>query len=184
MSPDTDADTDPTHQPPHGATATGLGNGGAAEPVDPDVDLHVPSNRAETAGGALWRVLAAIAAGGALGAAARYGALLAWPAAKDGFPWATFAVNAIGCALIGVLMVLVAELGSAHPLVRPFLGTGVLGGFTTFSTYAVEVSELLTREEAGTALAYAAGTLGTALGAVWGSAALTRAVVGRRVLAR
>ncbi|WP_261988702.1 fluoride efflux transporter FluC, partial [Streptomyces sp. wa22] len=53
------------------------------------------------------------------------------------FPWAVFAVNVTGCALIGVLMVLLAERGTVtHPLVRPFLGVGVLGGFTTFSTYA------------------------------------------------
>ncbi|CAM5350095.1 Putative fluoride ion transporter CrcB [Streptomyces microflavus] len=86
------------------------------------------------------RVLGAVAAGGALGALARYGALVLWPTADGGFPWTVFAVNVSGCALIGVLMVLTVERGRVtHPLVRPFLGVGVLGGFTTFSTYAADV---------------------------------------------
>ncbi|WP_173314337.1 fluoride efflux transporter CrcB [Streptomyces fulvorobeus] len=126
-------------------------------------------------------VLGAIAAGGALGAVARYAALVLWPAAGGSFPWAVLGVNVTGCALIGVLMVLVAERdGAAHPLVRPFLGVGVLGGFTTFSTYAADVSKLLDRQEAPTALAYAAATLAGALGAVWAAASATRALLGVR----
>ncbi|MGP3923887.1 fluoride efflux transporter CrcB [Streptomyces sp. 8N616] len=160
---------------PHGASAATEEYRG--EPVDPDVDLHVAADRAETAGHRLWQVLAVIAIGGALGASARYGAQLAWPAPEGSFPWAVFGVNVSGCALIGVLMVLVSEHGAGHPLVRPFLGTGVLGGYTTFSTYAVDLSELLDRREAGTALAYAAGTLVAALCAVWAAATATRAVV-------
>ncbi|MFE9727534.1 fluoride efflux transporter FluC [Streptomyces sp. NPDC005794] len=149
--------------------------------VDPDVDLSVPAQRAETAGTGRYRVLAAIAAGGALGAAARYAASLAWPAAEGAFPWAVFVVNVTGCALLGVLMVLVTERGTVtHPLVRPFLGVGVLGGFTTFSTYAADVSKLLARQEAVTAMAYMAATAVAALGAVWGAAALTRALVDGR----
>lgn len=128
-----------------------------------------------------YRILAVIAAGGALGAVARYAASLAWPAAEGAFPWAVFAVNVTGCALIGVLMVLVVERGTVtHPLVQPFLGVGVLGGFTTFSTYAVDVSKLLARQEAVTALAYMAATAVAALGAVWGAAVLTRALVDGR----
>ncbi|WLQ68962.1 CrcB family protein [Streptomyces sp. NBC_01201] len=143
--------------------------------------MSVPAQRAETAGPGRWRVLAVIAAGGALGSTARYAASLAWPAAEGGFPWAVFAVNVTGCALIGVLMVLVAERGTVtHPLVRPFLGVGVLGGFTTFSTYAADVSKLLARQEAATAMGYAAGTAVAALGAVWGAAALTRSLVDGR----
>ncbi|MET9593222.1 fluoride efflux transporter CrcB [Streptomyces sp. NPDC006516] len=131
-------------------------------------------------GGGKWRVLAVIAAGGAVGATARYAASLAWPAAEGEFPWAVFAVNVVGCALIGVLMVLTVERGVVtHPLVRPFLGVGVLGGFTTFSTYAADVSHLLVRQEVVTAVAYMAGTAVVALGAVWAAAALTRALVDR-----
>ncbi|MFI0977831.1 fluoride efflux transporter FluC [Streptomyces sp. NPDC021093] len=126
-------------------------------------------------------VLAAISAGGALGASARYAALLAWPASDGGFPWAVFGINVLGSGLIGVLMVLVAEGGrSARPLVRPFLGVGVLGGFTSFSTYAMDVSGLLERGEAGTALLYVLGTLAGALGAVWAAAGVTRRAVRTR----
>ncbi|MCX5199877.1 CrcB family protein [Streptomyces sp. NBC_00237] len=125
-----------------------------------------------------WPVLAAISAGGALGATARYAALLAWPASAGGFPWAVFGINVVGSGLIGVLMVLVAEDGrSAHRLVRPFLGVGVLGGFTSFSTYAMDVSGLLERGEPLTTLGYLFGTLAGALGAVWAAAVVTRRAV-------
>jgi CrcB protein len=157
-----------------------LPGGPVGEPIDADVDLHLRSHRAETAGGGLWKVLAVIAAGGALGALARYGAMETWPTAPGAFPWAVFWVNVSGCALIGVLMVLVSEMGAAHPLVRPFLGTGVLGGFTTFSTYALDTADLLDAGRALTALAYLGGTLLAALAAVWAAAALTRALLARR----
>ncbi|MEV7439902.1 CrcB family protein [Streptomyces sp. NPDC091204] len=149
-----------------------------SEAIDPDVDLHVPAQRAEPQG----RVLAAVAAGGALGAAARYGVALLWPAGPGAFPWATLWINTSGCALIGVLMVLISEGGrtAPHPLLRPFAGAGVLGGFTTFSTYAADFSRLLDEGEAGTALAYAGLTVVAALGAVWTAAAVTRLAVGDR----
>ncbi|MFI8004116.1 CrcB family protein [Streptomyces sp. NPDC086010] len=141
--------------------------------------MSVPAQRAETRGAAKWRVLGVIAAGGAAGSAARYALTLAVPAAAGTFPWAVFAVNVAGCALIGALMVLTVELGRiTHPLVRPFLGVGVLGGFTTFSTYAVGVSDLLVRQEVATATAYAALTAVAAFAAVWGAAVLTRALAG------
>ncbi|WP_246042739.1 MULTISPECIES: CrcB family protein [Streptomyces] len=145
-------------------------------PVDPDVDLHVPAQRAEPLG----PVLAAVAAGGALGASARYGLALLWPAGQAGFPWAVFWTNAAGSALIGVLMVLIAEGGRTppHPLLRPFAGTGVLGGFTTFSTYAGDFTRLWAAGEAGRAAAYAGATLAAALGAVWAAASVTRRAVG------
>ncbi|MCB5181570.1 FluC/FEX family fluoride channel [Streptomyces antimicrobicus] len=151
-----------------------------AEAIDPDVDLHVPAQAAEPQA----PVLAAVAAGGALGAAARYGLALLWPAGAGAFPWATFWTNAAGCALIGVLMVLVGEGGrTAHPLVRPFLGVGVLGGFTTFSTYAVDVVRLLDEGRGGLALGYAGATVAAALAAVTAAARLTRGAVRGRVRA-
>ncbi|MFI5616231.1 CrcB family protein [Streptomyces sp. NPDC051567] len=145
-----------------------------AEAVDPDVDLHVAAQRAEPQG----RVLAAMAVGGALGGSARYGISLLWPAGPGAFPWATLWINVAGCALIGVLMVLIGEGGrSAHPLVRPFAGVGVLGGFTTFSTYAADFSRLLDEGRAGAGAAYAGLTVAGALGAVWAAASLTRLAV-------
>ncbi|MEU3845330.1 fluoride efflux transporter CrcB [Streptomyces sp. NPDC028635] len=131
-----------------------------------------------------WRgrlpVVAVVALGGACGAAARYAAGLAWPAAVGGFPWTTLWINITGCAVMGVFMVLITEVLAAHRLVRPFFGTGVLGGFTTFSTYAVDVQQLIDRGHARTALAYLAVTPLAALTMVWLSAATTRRVLTRR----
>jgi CrcB protein len=124
-------------------------------------------------------VLAVIAAGGVVGAEARYGAGLLLPHPPDAFPWSTLLVNALGCLLIGVLMVVLTETTAPHRLARPFLGVGVLGGFTTFSTYAVDVQRLLLAHRAGPALAYLAGTLAAALVAVWLGATTTRALVAR-----
>ena len=67
-------------------------------------------------------------------------------------PWATFLINVSGCALIGVLMVTITELTSPHRLVRPLLGLGVLGGYTTFSTYSVEIHQMLAVGRPGLAL--------------------------------
>ncbi|MCK2216354.1 fluoride efflux transporter CrcB [Actinomadura sp. ATCC 31491] len=149
-------------------------------PIDPDVDLHVPAQRAELH----WPVLAAIAAGGALGALARYGAQSALPAPPGGFPWATFAVNVTGCLLIGVLMVVITEVRRAHRLVRPFLGVGVLGGYTTFSTYVVDVQRTLGAGAPVTALVYLAGTMAAALAAVATGMWLARRAAGARAAVR
>ncbi|MFH8410159.1 fluoride efflux transporter CrcB [Streptomyces sp. NPDC018019] len=123
-------------------------------------------------------VVAVVALGGMIGASARYGASLLWPVGADGFPWTTLAVNAVGCAVIGVFMVLITDVWAAHRLVRPFFGTGVLGGFTTFSTYAVDTEKLVSAGQARTALVYLALTLLVALAAVW-----TAVWTARRVLA-
>jgi CrcB protein len=112
-------------------------------------------------------VLAVISAGGVLGSLARYGAQAAFPHTRDGFPWATFGINVVGSLFIGVLMVIVAEVGAGRPLLRPFVGVGVLGGFTTFSTYVVDIHQAT---RAGIALAYLAATLVGALAAVWAGA--------------
>ncbi|MER7900223.1 fluoride efflux transporter CrcB [Streptomyces sp. NPDC096046] len=132
-----------------------------------------------------WRaqapVLAVVSLGGGVGAAARYAASLLWPPPPDGFPWWTLCVNIAGCAVIGVFMVVVTEIRTAHPLVRPFFGTGVLGGFTTFSTYAVDVRTLIDGGRVGIGLAYLTATPLAALTAVWLAAGATRRVLkGRR----
>ncbi|MGW3569931.1 fluoride efflux transporter FluC [Streptomyces sp. NPDC000941] len=130
----------------------------------------------------VWRgqgpVVCAVAVGGAAGAVARYGASLLWPTAAGIFPWTTFVVNAIGCALIGVLLVLITEVWAAHRLVRPFFGTGVLGGFTTFSTYAVDIQRLVDGGSPATGLIYLAATPLAALTAVWAAVAVTRRAMG------
>ncbi|MFI9491156.1 fluoride efflux transporter CrcB [Streptomyces halstedii] len=134
-------------------------------PTDPDVDLSCPSWREQILR-SQHAVLGVIAVGGALGALARFGAARLWPTATGTFPWTTLCVNAVGCLVIGVFLVVVTEFRSAHRLLRPFFGTGVLGGFTTFSTYTVDIERLIDGGRAATALVYLAATLVAALAAV------------------
>lgn len=142
-------------------------------PVDPDVDLHAPAQQSQRA----WdpAVLGAIAVGGVLGAEARYGMSI-WLTHQPGeWPGSTWLVNTSGCFLIGVLMVVITELASSpHRLVRPFLGVGILGGYTTFSTAMVDVQQLAVAGREGLALGYLAATVAAALVATFAGATLAR----------
>ena len=132
------------------------------QPVDPEAagpGVERPGRHG------LARILAVIAAGGAAGALARYGLSAAFPAASGGADRATLGINAAGCAVIGVVMAILSGIRSAHPLIRPSAVTGVLGGFTTFSTAIVDVQRSLDAGAPGTALAYLFGTLALALAA-------------------
>lgn len=108
-------------------------------------------------------VLPLISAGGVLGALARHGLSVAWPHSPTGFPWATWTINVSGCFLIGVLMTSIARRRPHQRYLRPFLGVGFLGGYTTFSTSIVDLQPA----RPGTALAYLAATVLGALLAVW-----------------
>lgn len=121
-----------------------------------------------------WDVLGVIAVGGTLGSLSRYAVDVALPHAPGSFPWSTLLVNLSGCLLIGVLMVVIGEITEPHRLVRPFLGVGVLGGYTTFSTAGVELQRLLDGHHNATALAYVVASLAGALIAVWAGVALAR----------
>lgn len=147
-------------------------------PLDPDVDLHIPAQRGELER-APWRVLGAIALGGALGALARYGLMTLLPARPGGFVWATFLINVTGCLLIGVLMTAIAALPALPALTRPLLGVGVLGGFTTFSAYVVDVHRVGEAGAPGTALLVLAATPLAALPAVWLGTAVAGALLRR-----
>lgn len=125
----------------------------------------------------LGRTVAAVAAGGVLGAEARLGLATVLPTSDGGFPTGTLLVNTTGCLLIGVLLVLVVEAGWGPALARPFLAVGVLGGFTTFSGYAVDAQRLLAGGHVGTALAALAATPVLALLAVTVAARVTRRVL-------
>ncbi|GAA1725538.1 hypothetical protein GCM10009809_21670 [Isoptericola hypogeus] len=106
-------------------------------------------------------LVALVAAGGAVGTAGRYGLSEAWPPVA-GWPVATFTANLLGAFLLGWLLEALASRGPETPAglrVRLAVGTGVLGGFTTFSSLALETERLLTGGAAAQALAYAAGTL-------------------------
>lgn len=104
-----------------------------------------------------------VALGGAAGAVARYGAGR-WigPAARGGFPWATFAVNLAGSLLLGII---VARVPPDDPR-RLLLAVGFCGGLTTFSTFGYETFALLQDRAYGTALAYAAASMVIGLGCV------------------
>ena len=122
------------------------------------------------------------ALGGGLGAAARYGAELLWPTAPDAFPWAMVGINALGCALIGVLMVVLSsQVWASHPLVRSFFGTGVLAGFTTFSAYVGDIRRLLGQGQATAGLAYLGLTLVVSLASTWSASAVTRHLLARKL---
>lgn len=121
-----------------------------------------------------WVVSAAVSAGGAVGALARYGVQEVFPHRPGEFAWATFIVNVSGCLLIGVLMVLVSEVWTRQRLLHPFLGVGVLGGFTTFSAYVIDIQQALAAGAVQTALLYLTATLVCALAAVWTGIGLAR----------
>jgi fluoride exporter len=126
------------------------------------------------------RTLAVISAGGVLGALARYGLTVAFPPVPGHFPWTTFGINVTGCLLIGVLMVLVTDLWAGRRLLRPFLGVGVLGGYTTFSTYAVDIRGLVQNGAPLVAAVYLVGTVVAAICAVFAGVAATRWTIRRR----
>ena len=117
----------------------------------------------------------AAAAGGVLGALARWGAGQALPADAGSWPWSTLLVNLSGCLLLGLLVATLFPRHPDSPWLRPFLGTGVLGGYTTFSTFAVDAVALTDAGAVATAAGYvvasvAGGVLAAAAGVVLGRA--------------
>ena len=105
-------------------------------------------------------MIASIAAGGAAGALARYavmGAVGHWLGA--GFPYATLAVNVLGCFVMGALVEVFALAWSASPEMRSFLTVGFLGAFTTFSAFSLDVNLLTTQGRLGLAALYVAASV-------------------------
>lgn len=124
------------------------------------------------------KMLLSVALGGALGASARY--LFAAQALRlfgPNFPWGTLGVNVIGSFLIGALVEAGALRLSLTPEMRAFLVTGVLGGFTTFSAYSLDVANLFEKKQAGLALLYAFGSMGLSIAAVFAGLYAVRAVL-------
>jgi CrcB protein len=158
----------------------------AALPIDPDLDQSptppAPRSGARRRLGSRLRpgVLAAIAAGGALGGAGRFGIEKALPTAPDAFPWATFAINASGSLALAVLLVFVLEIWPPTRYARPFAAIGFLGAYTTFSTWMVETDELVAHHRPGLAAGYLGGSLGAGLAAVSLGLVVGRAVRARR----
>ena len=107
--------------------------------------------------------------GGFAGAAARYllGGWVLHHTLSAKFPWSTFAVNLLGCLIIGLLSGLAERLDWFSPSMRLLLLTGLLGGFTTFSAFGLETVHLLRRGELWMAGAYALASVLACVFAVW-----------------
>ncbi|MFP5022659.1 fluoride efflux transporter CrcB [Pseudonocardia phyllosphaerae] len=123
----------------------------------------------------------AVAVGGVLGAEARYLLGVAFPAAHGDWPWTTFWINVTGCLLIGLLYTTLGELRKPHWSLRPLLGVGVLGGYTTFSTWAVDTVQLTDAGRWGAALAHALVTPVVAILACAAGVIVARLLGGRPV---
>lgn len=118
--------------------------------------------------------LSLVMLGGALGAAARYlvgQAMLGW--LGPNYPWGTLAVNLIGGLAMGVLMGMLARMAAGEQA-RLFLAVGVLGGFTTFSAFSLELVTMLERGAMLTALGYALASVLGAVLALFAGLAMTR----------
>lgn len=120
----------------------------------------------------------AIAAGGAVGAVLRH--FMNSGAARllgADFPWGIFLINVLGSFLMGVLIVYFALAASPPQAVRAFLTVGVLGAFTTFSTFSLDAAVLIERGALTAAGLYVAGSVVLAIGALFAGMALARAVL-------
>lgn len=123
-------------------------------------------------------VILAIATGGAIGAVTRHylnsflsGIL------GTGFPYGIFAANIIGSVLMGVLIAYFALAGEASQTVKAFLAVGILGGFTTFSTFSLDTVLLIERGQMGLAALYVAGSVVLAVGGLFVGMVLTRMAI-------
>jgi CrcB protein len=153
----------------------------AGLPVDLHDDQAYPDRdvfraRAARRHGGQLGVLAMIALGGGLGSVTRYLVERAIPGHAGHFPWATFLINLSGCFALGLLMVLILDVWPPRRYVRPFLCIGFLGGYTTFSTFAVEIRDLAGRGAWTMADAYALNSVVGGLAAVWCGITLARLI--------
>jgi fluoride exporter len=113
--------------------------------------------------------------GGAIGAAARFGLARAIPHTQAGWPWPTFIANVLGGLLMGLVAAYVLRSGAVGENVRLFAGAGMLGGFTTFSAFSLEMAQMVERGELALAGGYALASVLVALLALFAGLALGRA---------
>ena len=117
-----------------------------------------------------------VMAGGAVGAALRFGLSRAVPVIAGVWPWATFAANVLGSLLMGVLAFWLVRKGAQGEQVRLLLGVGVLGGFTTFSAFSLEAAQMIENGQLAMAFGYAIASVLVALTALFAGIALAKAV--------
>lgn len=114
------------------------------------------------------KMLLAVALGGALGSVGRYATgVLMGRLLGMGFPWGTLTVNIVGSFLMGALVEWAALRGVLSNEARAFVFVGVLGGFTTFSSFSLDVVTLMERQQTALAAAYVAATLLAGVGALF-----------------
>lgn len=107
------------------------------------------------------RALGLVALGGAFGALGRYGLSRAFPVGAGTFPTTTFVINVSGAFVLTVLLEWLVRRGAPEHWLRIFVGVGVLGAFTTLSTFATELALLWRDHERTTAAVYAVASVGT-----------------------
>ena len=124
------------------------------------------------------KTVMAIALGGALGAVARH-FISHWSvvALGNGFPWGTLTVNVVGCFALGVVVEVMALVWSPAAEWRAFLTVGVLGAFTTFSAFALDISILHERGEMLQAILYVTVSVAGSIAAIFAGMSLTRTVL-------
>ena len=122
-----------------------------------------------------WGLLVAIAVGGALGSLARHFLSSGiYAAAGTAFPWGIFVVNILGGFFMGLIVELGAVKMNMSLEMRAFLTTGILGGFTTFSTFSLDAALLIERGDWLSAAAYMVGSVALSVGALFGGLWLVR----------
>jgi CrcB protein len=146
--------------------------------LDVDVDPADPSRAGSRLPVIPASHVAVVFAGGILGGLARDGISLAWPTPTAGFPTAILVINTAGAFALAVLVTVVA-LRAAPAYLRPLLGTGFCGAFTTFSSVVTADDLLLAHGNAAVAVGYLVASLVAGLAAVVTGMALTRRVLGR-----
>ena len=115
-----------------------------------------------------------VMAGGAVGAGARYlFGIAAADALGVAFPWGTWGVNIVGGLLMGLLVALLPNAGDTW---RLFLGVGILGGFTTFSAFSLELFDMFAKGEPALGAAYAMSSMAGSVVALWAGLSFGRAV--------
>ena len=114
--------------------------------------------------------------GGAVGAALRFALSRAVPVVAGVWPWATFAANVLGSFLMGALAFWLVRKGAQGEQVRLLLGVGVLGGFTTFSAFSLEIGQMIENGQLAMAFGYAIASVLVALTALFAGMALAKAV--------
>jgi fluoride exporter len=156
-------------------------------PIDPDLSPddpgepsaeHHPSPGVHR--GRQPKVLAAIAVGGFIGAWGRYELQLAWAPGPEHLPWATVVINTSGAFLLGLVLTVLLNQTKTRTYLRPFFCVGVLGAWTTMSSFAVQTDLLVKGAHVAVAVGYVAATVMGGLTMTWTGIVVARRLMGQR----